>query len=74
MVLGLEARDSASEAAYKATVELWTLYSIGVAVTILRTYARAGAVGFRNLRLDDYLMWAGIVRAANRSRNLLVTH
>ena len=63
MIFGstLEARDAASDAAYKTNVELWTLYGIGVAFTILRTYARVGAVGFRNLRLDDYLIWVGIV-------------
>lgn len=65
MVFGLEARDAASEAAYRTTVELWTLYSTGVTVTILRTYARARAVGLRNLRLDDYLIWVGVVRAAS---------
>ncbi|KAJ5832858.1 hypothetical protein N7474_001169 [Penicillium riverlandense] len=61
MVFGLEARDAASEAAYRTTVELWTLYAIGVAVTILRTYARVRAVGVRNLRLDDYLIWVGVI-------------
>ncbi|KAJ5288924.1 hypothetical protein N7478_001954 [Penicillium angulare] len=61
MGFGLEARDAASDAAYKTNVELWTLYSIGVAVTILRTYARVKTVGLRNLRLDDYLIWVGII-------------
>ncbi|KAJ5115731.1 hypothetical protein N7456_000079 [Penicillium angulare] len=61
MGFGLEARDAASEAAYKTNVELWTLYSIGVAVTILRTYARVKTVGLRNLRLDDYLIWVGVI-------------
>ncbi|KAJ6118227.1 hypothetical protein N7471_013694 [Penicillium samsonianum] len=28
---------------------------------IQRTCARAGAVGLRNLRLDDYLIWTGII-------------
>ncbi|KXG45470.1 uncharacterized protein PGRI_040190 [Penicillium griseofulvum] len=60
MAFGLEARDAASDA-YKSTVELWTLYSIAVAVTILRTYARSRSGGLRNLRLDDYLVWAGIL-------------
>ncbi|KAJ5625919.1 hypothetical protein N7510_002228 [Penicillium lagena] len=64
MVFGLQARDAASEAAYRTTVELWTLYSIGVAVTILRTYARVRAVGLRNLRLDDYLIWVGVTALA----------
>ncbi|CAI7623067.1 unnamed protein product [Penicillium viridicatum] len=60
MTFGLEARDAASEA-YKATVELWTLYAIAVAVTILRTYARSKTGGWRNLRLDDYLIWFAII-------------
>ncbi|KAJ5879212.1 hypothetical protein N7455_002677 [Penicillium solitum] len=60
MAFGLEARDAASEA-HKATVELWTLYAIAVAVTILRTYARSKTGGWRNLRLDDYLIWVAII-------------
>lgn len=65
MIFGLEARDANTEAAYKTNVELWTLYALGVAFTILRTYAQIGASGFRDLRLDDYLIWLGIVRAAD---------
>ncbi|CAI7618276.1 unnamed protein product [Penicillium discolor] len=60
MAFGLEVRDAASEA-HKATVELWTLYAIAVAVTILRTYARSKTGGWRNLRLDDYLIWVAII-------------
>jgi hypothetical protein len=64
-MITLHARDAASDAAkaaaYQATVELWTLYSFGVAVTLLRTYARVRAVGFRNLKADDYLIWVAIV-------------
>lgn len=44
------------------TVELWTLYGIGVSFTILRTYARVIAVGIRNLHTDDYLIWLAVVR------------
>lgn len=43
-------------------IELWTLYTIGVSFTILRTYARVVAVGFRNLDVDDYLIWLAMVR------------
>ncbi|KAJ4985320.1 hypothetical protein SVAN01_09171 [Stagonosporopsis vannaccii] len=43
------------------TVELWTLYAFGVLVTILRTYARLTAVGIRELRPDDYLIWFAIL-------------
>lgn len=61
MGFALWARDAAAEAARKTNIELWTLYGIGVAFTILRTYSRVRAVGWRNLRLDDYLIWIGIV-------------
>ena len=61
MAARIEIRDAASDAAYKTAVELWTLYSIGVAITLLRTYARWRAVGWKNLRLDDLLIWVGIV-------------
>jgi hypothetical protein len=44
------------------TVELWTLYTLGVSFTILRTYARVVAVGVRELCADDYLIWLAIVR------------
>lgn len=43
------------------SVELWTLYAFGVAVTLLRTYARVSAVGYRELRADDYLIWLALV-------------
>ncbi|KAE8401034.1 hypothetical protein BDV37DRAFT_273928 [Aspergillus pseudonomiae] len=38
-----------------AVVELWTLYSVGVAITLLRTYARYRAVGWKQFAADDYL-------------------
>lgn len=40
--------------------ELWILLSFGTLVTVLRTYARVRAVGFRNLQPDDYLAWVGM--------------
>jgi hypothetical protein len=43
------------------TIELWTLYAIGVSITSLRTYARIVAVGIRELHPDDYLIWFAIV-------------
>ncbi|KAK1975628.1 hypothetical protein LZ30DRAFT_753993 [Colletotrichum cereale] len=52
---------AAAEAGLRFTIEAWTLYGISVVVTILRTYARSKAVGFRNLRADDYLVWAAIL-------------
>ncbi|PYH80289.1 hypothetical protein BO82DRAFT_313273 [Aspergillus uvarum CBS 121591] len=57
----LEARDAASKAAYNTNVQLWTMYAIGVSVTMLRTWAQARVVGWRHLRLDDYLVWVGIL-------------
>jgi hypothetical protein len=43
------------------TIELWTMYAIGVSITTLRTYARIVAVGVRELHPDDYLIWFAIV-------------
>lgn len=57
------AADEAARAAlHKPTVEHWTLYAIGVTLTLLRTYARVRAVGFRHLQAEDLLVWVGIVR------------
>lgn len=52
---------AAQEALRKFTIEAWTLFSIGCLVTILRTYARVKAVGFKHLQPDDYLVWVGVV-------------
>ncbi|KAK1707525.1 LOW QUALITY PROTEIN: uncharacterized protein BDZ83DRAFT_724580 [Colletotrichum acutatum] len=52
---------AAAEAGRQFTIEAWTLYGIGVIVTALRTYARAKAVGFRNFRADDYLVWGAVL-------------
>jgi hypothetical protein len=64
--VGLAARDAAEEAAKAAfresAIESWTLYAVGLLATVLRTYSRWSAVGFRHLRADDYLIWVGIVR------------
>ncbi|EMR63676.1 hypothetical protein UCREL1_9373 [Eutypa lata UCREL1] len=62
----LDPAAAAAEAAAAATarsslIQLWTLFSIGVSVTILRTYARSKAVGMRNLRADDFLVWIAIL-------------
>lgn len=51
-----------AKAIYNFTVELWTLYSIAVSITILRTYARSKVVGFKHLKADDYLAWVAVVR------------
>ncbi|TGJ85436.1 hypothetical protein E0Z10_g3300 [Xylaria hypoxylon] len=42
-------------------IQLWTLYAVGVLVTVLRTYARVKAVGIRNLRADDLFIWIAIL-------------
>ncbi|KAK7755594.1 hypothetical protein SLS62_002529 [Diatrype stigma] len=57
------AAEAAAAAARASLVRLWTLFSVGVSVTILRTYARSRAVGITNLRADDFLVWIAIVRA-----------
>ncbi|KAI1843998.1 hypothetical protein JX265_005820 [Neoarthrinium moseri] len=66
-----EAQAAMAEAIAAATrafnTELWTLYSFGVLVTCLRTYSRINAVGFRNLRADDYIVWLSIVLYTTQS-------
>jgi hypothetical protein len=42
-------------------IEIWILFGLGIIITVLRTYARVSAVGFKELQLDDYLAWLGIV-------------
>ncbi|KAI2627578.1 hypothetical protein GGR54DRAFT_652420 [Hypoxylon sp. NC1633] len=53
------AAQAAAAAMLQFTIEAFTLLSIGIAVTMLRTYARIKAVGIRNLQADDYLVWVG---------------
>ena len=50
-----------------AAVEFWTLHALGVSFTLLRTYARISAVGFRELQVDDYLIWVAVVSSDNLS-------
>lgn len=62
-----DATDAAAAAAAGAalkrfTTEAWTLLAIGLFITILRTYARARAVGLKGLQADDYLVWVAAVR------------
>lgn len=52
---------AAAKAFHQATIELWTLYSIALASTFLRTYARVRAVGWGNLRLDEVFVWIGVL-------------
>ncbi|EGE03729.1 hypothetical protein TEQG_02762 [Trichophyton equinum CBS 127.97] len=58
---------AAQEAGRKATIEIWTLFAIGFTATMLRIYARIHAVGFRNLRPDDYLVLVALVLYAAQS-------
>lgn len=52
-----------AEAAFRSfTIELFTLFGIGVLSTVLRTYARIKKVGLANLAADDFLVWLGLVR------------
>ncbi|KAK2761670.1 hypothetical protein FQN54_001498 [Arachnomyces sp. PD_36] len=58
---------AAQAAALKSTIEIWTLFAIGLTATIIRTYARISAVGFRHLKADDYLVWIGVILYAAQS-------
>ncbi|KAH7375416.1 hypothetical protein B0T11DRAFT_293106 [Plectosphaerella cucumerina] len=59
---------AAAAAAFRSfAVELWTLFSVGAAFTVLRTYARIKAVGIKQLRPDDYFVWLGIVFFATQA-------
>lgn len=53
---------AAAKAARDFTIESFTLLGVGILVTILRTYSRVRAVGFKRLQLDDYLVWLALVR------------
>jgi hypothetical protein len=54
-----------------SVTELWALYAIGVAFTVLRTYARVLAVGHKNFHADDYLIWLAIVSILPQCSNLV---
>ncbi|KAK2831948.1 hypothetical protein FQN49_007008 [Arthroderma sp. PD_2] len=58
---------AAQAAGRKATIEIWTLFAIGFSATMLRIYARIHAVGFRNLRADDYLVVVALMLYAAQS-------
>ncbi|RHZ66748.1 uncharacterized protein CDV56_108480 [Aspergillus thermomutatus] len=55
------ADDAAQAALHESTVESWTLYAIGVTVTLIRTYSRVRAAGFRHLQAEDFLVWVAIL-------------
>ncbi|RYP90682.1 hypothetical protein DL770_003220 [Monosporascus sp. CRB-9-2] len=50
---------AAQEAMKTFSTEAWTLLSIGLLVTIIRTFGRVKALGLKGLQPDDYLVWVG---------------
>lgn len=52
---------TAAAAMRQFTIEAFTLLGFGLVITILRTYSRIKAVGFKHLQADDYLVWVGWV-------------
>ncbi|RYO81263.1 hypothetical protein DL764_009791 [Monosporascus ibericus] len=48
---------AAAAALQKFVIEDWTLFAIGLCVTVIRTYTRVKHVGFKGLQGDDYLVW-----------------
>ncbi|KAK4112829.1 hypothetical protein N656DRAFT_77915 [Canariomyces notabilis] len=61
------AQAAAAEAARTFNVTLWTLYAFGVLVTVLRTYARVRAVGWKHFEADDYLVWVALLLYSTQS-------
>ncbi|KAI1874532.1 hypothetical protein JX265_004740 [Neoarthrinium moseri] len=55
------AEAGAAAALQQFVTEDFTLFSIGVAFVMVRTYARIRLVGFRHLQADDYLVWLGMI-------------
>ncbi|KAK3314830.1 hypothetical protein B0H66DRAFT_481402 [Apodospora peruviana] len=53
--------EAALAAARQFNIIIWTLYAIGVCVTIFRTYARFKQVGFSEFQADDYLIWVAVL-------------
>ncbi|KKP06167.1 hypothetical protein THAR02_01770 [Trichoderma harzianum] len=52
---------AAAEAFHQFTVEAFTLLAVGIAITVLRTFARVRFAGWRGLSGDDYLAWVAIL-------------
>ncbi|RYP78899.1 hypothetical protein DL771_000284 [Monosporascus sp. 5C6A] len=48
---------AAAAALQKFVIEDWTLFGIGLCVTVIRTYTRVKQVGLKGLQGDDYLVW-----------------
>ncbi|KAL7957718.1 hypothetical protein V8C34DRAFT_285067 [Trichoderma compactum] len=52
---------AAAAALHRFTVEAFTLLAVGIAITVLRTFARVRFAGWRGLSGDDYLAWLAIL-------------
>lgn len=57
----LVARASTGAPAANPTAEIWALFAVGAAATILRLYSRVSLHGFRDLRADDFLASLAVV-------------
>ncbi len=55
---------AAATAFQKFVTEDFTLFAVGLVVTITRTFARVKQVGFKGLQGDDYLVWVAMVCSA----------
>lgn len=56
-----EAQAAAEAALHAFVVEDWTLFSICLALTLFRTYARTRNVGWSGLQGDDYFIYLALV-------------
>ncbi|KAI0015923.1 hypothetical protein F4780DRAFT_33261 [Xylariomycetidae sp. FL0641] len=52
---------AAAAALHQFVVEDWTLFSIGISFTMLRTFARVKYSGWKGLGADDYLVWVAMI-------------
>lgn len=57
----LVARASTGAPAANPTAEIWALFAVGAAATILRLYSRVSLHGFKDLRADDFLASLAVV-------------
>ncbi|KAI1817239.1 hypothetical protein GGS20DRAFT_582747 [Poronia punctata] len=55
------AAKAAADAQRQFITEDFTLFAVGLIVTITRTYARLKQVGFKGLQGDDYLVWLAML-------------
>lgn len=59
------AQAAAAAAAKEFNSEVFALLALGILITALRTYSRISSVGFKNLQLDDLLVWLAAVTHAS---------